>query len=313
MRKVIGIGETILDIIFKEDVPTAASPGGSTFNSLISLGRVGVPACFISETGDDHVGEIIINFLKKNRVDSRYVRIHPDTKSPVSLAFLDHRNDAQYIFFKDHPHDTLAAQFPEVCADDIVLFGSFYAINPVIREGFFSFLRRAHEAGAILYYDVNFRSSHIKDLPDTLGNILENFSICDIVRGSTEDFNHMFGISEPERIFEEKMSAYPFPFICTDGAREITLFAPQFRERYGVTPIETVSTIGAGDNFNAGIAFGLLKLGITKADIPHLAPAQWAELIECGQRFSREVCRSFENYVSEEHARELAKELAMNL
>ena len=35
-RKVIGIGETILDILFKNDQPTAAVPGGSVFNGIIS-------------------------------------------------------------------------------------------------------------------------------------------------------------------------------------------------------------------------------------------------------------------------------------
>ena len=39
MRKVIGIGETVLDIIFKDSQPIGAFPGGSTFNGLISLGR----------------------------------------------------------------------------------------------------------------------------------------------------------------------------------------------------------------------------------------------------------------------------------
>lgn len=39
MRKVIGIGETILDIIFRNNRPHTAVPGGSTFNGLISLGR----------------------------------------------------------------------------------------------------------------------------------------------------------------------------------------------------------------------------------------------------------------------------------
>ena len=34
MRKVIGIGETILDIIFKNDQPHTAVPGGSVFNGL---------------------------------------------------------------------------------------------------------------------------------------------------------------------------------------------------------------------------------------------------------------------------------------
>ena len=43
MRKVIGIGETILDIIFRGGQPTAAVPGGSVFNGIVSLGRIGVP------------------------------------------------------------------------------------------------------------------------------------------------------------------------------------------------------------------------------------------------------------------------------
>ena len=47
MRKVIGIGETILDILFKDSQPTAAVPGGSVFNGIISLGRLGVNVTFI--------------------------------------------------------------------------------------------------------------------------------------------------------------------------------------------------------------------------------------------------------------------------
>ena len=56
MRKVIGIGETVLDIIFKNDQPIGAVPGGSVFNGIISLGRSGVHTSIISETGNDRVG-----------------------------------------------------------------------------------------------------------------------------------------------------------------------------------------------------------------------------------------------------------------
>ena len=55
MRKIIGIGETILDVIFKDGQPTQAVPGGSTFNSMISLGRLGIPVRFITEIGNDTV------------------------------------------------------------------------------------------------------------------------------------------------------------------------------------------------------------------------------------------------------------------
>ena len=66
MRKVIGIGETVLDIIFRNEQPISAIPGGSTFNAIISLGRSGIETGFISETGNDRVGRNIIQFLRDN-------------------------------------------------------------------------------------------------------------------------------------------------------------------------------------------------------------------------------------------------------
>ena len=107
MRKVIGIGETILDIIFRNEQPSAAVPGGSVFNGIVSLSRTGVPICFISETGNDHVGNIILRFMRDNHISTDYVNVFPDGKSPVSLAFLDDNSDAEYIFYKDYPKQRL--------------------------------------------------------------------------------------------------------------------------------------------------------------------------------------------------------------
>ena len=81
MRKVIGIGETVLDIIFKNDQPIQAVPGGSTFNALISLARSGVPTSFISETGNDRIGQMIIQFLKDSGCNADCVNVYPDSKS----------------------------------------------------------------------------------------------------------------------------------------------------------------------------------------------------------------------------------------
>ena len=107
MRKVIGIGETVLDIIFQGEQPVSAMPGGSTFNAMISLGRAGIDCTFISETGNDRVGKRIISFLEENHVDASNVNVYPESKSPLSLAFLNEQNDAEYMFYKDHPKDRL--------------------------------------------------------------------------------------------------------------------------------------------------------------------------------------------------------------
>ena len=107
MRKVIGIGETILDIIFRGEQPSAAVPGGSVFNGIVSLGRMGVNVGFISETGNDRVGNIILQFMRENNIPTNHVNVFPDGKSPVSLAFLNEQSDAEYIFYKDYPKQRL--------------------------------------------------------------------------------------------------------------------------------------------------------------------------------------------------------------
>ena len=61
--------------------------------------------------------------------------------------------------------------------------------------------------------------------------------------------------------------------------------------------METGSTIGAGDSFNAGILFGLLKEGFTKEKVGRLAKEDWEKLVPQAAKFSANVCRSMDNYV----------------
>lgn len=316
MRKVIGIGETVLDIIFRNDQPVSAVPGGSTFNAIISLGRSGVETGFISETGNDRVGRLIIQFLKDNGCQADSVNVYPDAKSPLSLAFLNEQNDAEYIFYKDHPNDRLDFTCPEVHEDDIVLFGSYYALNPVIRPQVKDFLDYAHQHGAILYYDVNFRASHQHEAMKLRPNLLENFELADIVRGSSEDFEVLFKKSDPDAVYRSEISFYTKKFIYTQASEPIELRADNgFKKQYPVKEVDTVSTIGAGDNFNAGFLFGLILNGITRQQIESgLTEAQWDSIIESGQQFSAEVCRSLYNYVSPEFGakRKAALQQAIN-
>lgn len=311
-RKVIGIGETVLDIVFKNNQPVGAVPGGSVFNSIISLGRSGVKCSFISETGNDRVGRTILDCLEENGVDASSVYVYPDSKSPLSLAFLNEQNDAEYIFYKDHPNDRLEFTFPDIQPDDIVLFGSYYAVNPVIRPQVVGFLDYARQHGAILYYDVNFRASHKNEVMKLTPNILENLEYADIVRGSTEDFEVMFHKSDPDVIYRTQIAFYTKRFICTQGARPVELRAENgLKKSYEVKSNgDTVSTIGAGDNFNAGFAYGLIRYGITREQIElGLSEQQWDQLISCAQQFSAEVCRSINNSVSLEFGKRMAAEL----
>lgn len=314
MRKVIGIGETVLDIIFKNEQPIGAVPGGSMFNGLISLGRAGLNAAFISETGNDRVGRTIIKFLEDNHVDASNICVYPESKSPISLAFLNEQNDAEYIFYKDHPHDKLDFVFPEIQSDDIVMFGSFYAVNPVIRQQVYSFLTNAHQRGAILYYDVNYRSSHQNEVMKVRPNILENLELADIVRGSKEDFEVMFKKQDADTVYRSEISFYCKNFVYTQGAAPLEIRSTGgLAKQYPVLQTETVSTIGAGDNFNAGFVYGLIKYGITRAMIEAgLSEQQWDLVVEQALQFSANVCKSINNSIDLEFADQKRREFAQS-
>jgi fructokinase len=302
MKKVIGVGETILDILFKNNQPQAAFPGGSVFNGFVSLGRLGVPLVFISELGNDRVGEIIRAFMEENHISTDYVDCFPDGKSPVSLAFLDDDNNAEYVFYKDYPNQRLEVPLPPIEKDDVFIFGSYYALNPVLRERMLELLNHARERKAIIYYDVNFRSAHAHEVVKLRPTIIENFEYADVIRGSDEDFFNLFGTRDMEHIYREHIKFYCPRFIGTQGAGEVALFTETLSERFETPRINPVSSVGAGDNFNAGVIYGLLKNNVGLDSMPSLGRATWEKIIRCGVELATESCMTQSNYIHQAFA-----------
>ena len=294
---IYAIGETVMDILFKEDKPIDAVPGGSAFNSVISIGRVGVPCAFIGYTGKDHVGDLTVDFLKTNGVDVRFFEQKDKVKSCISLAFLDERGDAHYVFYKDTPvSNSLLDRKLGFQAGDILLLGSYYAVSAGTRSQIKGVLDAAATAGAIVYYDLNFRSSHKDELPELMPAILDNFRRATVVRGSADDFEVMWGERDARKIYKEHIARYCRIFICTSGAGRITVCTPDAAWDFDAQQVaDVVSTVGAGDNFNAGFLCALFRRQISLSGC--IEKADMAPLIESGVRFASAVCRSTENYV----------------
>lgn len=301
MRKVFGIGETIYDILFRGDKPVAAVPGGSVFNGLISLGRTGLDCTFITEVGSDYVGQYILGFMQENGINTDYVSCYQGKKTAISLAFLDENNDAHYSFYKDYPNNRLDFEMPFIQENDIVAFGAYFALNPVLKDKVRPFLNYAKEQGAILYYDLNFRENHIHEVELLRDTFKENYAIADIVRGSHEDFINLYGHDDCSRIYDE-ISRYCPRFICTRGKDGVLVIDHGKEYNFSSRPIVPVSTIGAGDNFNAGILYGLVRNNICRENLDNITPEEWSQLVGYGIEFGTEACMSTSNYVSTDFA-----------
>lgn len=307
MAKIIGIGETVFDILFKNGQPVKAVPGGSVYNSIISLGRTGCKTMFISEVGDDKIGEIILNHLRNSGVDASAVCSFTGGKSPLALAFLNERNDAEYIFYKDYPNNRLEVDFPKIEKGDIVLYGSYFVLNPVLRSKTKAFLEYARECGALLYYDVNFRKNHVSERIKLAEALIENLEYADIVRGSADDFNYLYDMTDARKIYNEKIRFYSPNFIFTSGDGDVKLFTKAGERAFPVKQVDVVSTVGAGDNFNAGVVFGLQRAGVEREELSTLSEEQWSGIVNCGLDFSAYACTLIENYVDKEWAANYAR------
>lgn len=294
--QIYAVGETILDIIFKGVEPKTAKPGGSSFNASITLGRLEAPIHFISEMGNDRVGDIIEAFMVENGVTLNYVSRYPNGQSAIALAFLNKKSDAEYQFYKDYPSQRLDVEFPEFQKDDLLMFGSFYALNPGIRPRVQELLEKARSAGATIIYDPNFRSSHLSERESLVPVIIENMEFSTLVRASDEDLVNIFETESPDDAWD-RIRSYTQALVYTANAGGVYLRTDSLSFHMEVESIVPVSTIGAGDTFNAGLLYGLWKNGYTREQIQTLNQREWEGLITTAIQFSREVCLSYDNYL----------------
>jgi fructokinase len=301
MRKIYAIGETLYDIIFKNEQPQAGKPGGAMLNSTVSLGRLKLPVSLISEYADDNIGQIIDRFLQRNGVRTDFVDHYTDGKTALAIALLDEKNDAHYTFYKNYPIRRLEMEFPVLLQDDIILCGSIYAITNEIRDKFVSFINSSAVNGAIVIYDPNFRDAHLSELQELKPLIVENMKMASIIRGSDEDFRNIFQARSPDDAWEI-VSNYCNCMVYTASSDAVFVRTKSFSGKFPIREINPVSTIGAGDNFNAGMIAAIYNNGITREELETMGEEKWSVIVSSGVGFATDVCLSYENYISEDFA-----------
>jgi fructokinase len=270
-------------------------------NAFVSLGRLGWAPCFVSEYGQDNVGRLIEDYLVENGVSTRYVNRFNEGQSALALAFLDDENNANYTFYKNFPAERLQDLPEDMAEDDIVLFGSIYASSREVRKSAVRFLEMGQERGAIIIYDPNFRRAHLAELGELKPRIVENIKYADIVRGSDEDFQLIFGADRPEKV-RDIIDDDTKLLLYTQNSANVRVLLNSLETSVPAEKIKPVSTIGAGDNFNAGMIHWLLKNGTTRSGLQLLQEGDLGEMARTGIQFATNVCLGFDNYISHDFA-----------
>ena len=292
------LGESLLDIIVNSINDTVIRPGGAMLNTSVSLARSGLDVSLITELGDDDTAKLITDFLVQNKVITKYIRSYQNNITSLALAFLDENKKPKYTFVKNYPDVRKLSSITNFNNNDILLFGSLYSVDKKIRQNIMAIISNAKKNNTTLIYDPNIRNAHHLVDNEIKNAIYENIKIADIIKGSDEDFTNIFSDNDTsfqlKQLREVNKNAL---IIITLGADGIIANYNNITIKLPANNVNVISTIGAGDAFNAGVIYALIQHNIFKSDFNNKLPLLLKDVLTSGLTFSGKVCASLDNYI----------------
>ena len=301
-RNIYCIGESLLDIVIDNNNDVKALAGGSMLNVAVSCARANLDVAFITEYGSDIAGNFIAQFLKDENINTNHSYKFCDGQTALALAKLDAEANATYQFYSNIPTEHLQIEIPEFNLNDIVVFGSIAALSDELSEKNYDIITSAKNAGAIIIYDPNIRPSKINKLAWK-----ERFDKCiqiaDVVKASVEDLLYVFEGMEIDNASMQLLSKGVSCVFVTNNSKNIEVYSGEFGSIFEVPKINPISTIGAGDAFNAGLVKGIIDSGVYRTDLGNLILKKECvnAVMSNAIAFSQEVCMSTYNYIEKKY------------
>ena len=308
MRKIITIGESVLDTIFSGSQPVRAFMGGRIANTAAILGTMGLPVAMVSECCDDSVGDIIINHLTRHHVDVNSIDRYTDGSTAFSAIFNEGGKD-RLVNYGVYPKTRFDVVWPRIDEDDILLFGSLYAITEPQRASLFELVSYAVERKAIIIYLPGFQHGIGFHIAHVMPAILENLEVSDLVIAHERDLQAVFPGETPQQAFNNHVEFYCDNYLHINPDLTVTRFYKGGRAvPHPAIGVPNQHMLGWQAGFNAGIIYGLLKNDVTHANIHQLPRPVWAD-IAIGAQAIASACANPDHCIDEALAARYTAEL----
>jgi fructokinase len=270
---ILGCGEALLDMIPYPGETYKPCCGGSPYNTIIAVSRLGTPAAFLANFGGDFFGDLLFKRLRDNHVDTRFIR---RTGENTMLAFvkLEKGKEPLYSFYTEgtasvsfRPRDIPENLPPEV---NCVYFGSVAMTMEPIGTSIEIFIKKQFErpGGPVISYDPNVRPFVIKNHAAFVEQFERLAACTNILKISEADLEYLYPGLSPEARFEKLRSLNPAGtrlIVCTlgrNGARAVLKTGSAvIRASAPAVDLPVKDTIGAGDTFHGAFLSYLDRKG----------------------------------------------------
>jgi glucosamine-6-phosphate deaminase len=231
------------------------SIGGNAANFAVITSKLGLQPLLISAIGNDFATPFLRKHISGEGVRSRLIA----SNRPNAFSFISVRKRGERaIQSVKNCLDEISARkiermlLPKISAGDIVFFGGFYHLRN-LRPGFRRLLKRIKRKRGIICFDTCF---------DTQGrwNINHFLPMIDFLFVNDIELKHIAKGSSPQAKANSLLKKGVGMVVLKRAAQGAAIFEK------GLNPIEgkairvkAIDTTGAGDAFNAGFIYGVLR------------------------------------------------------
>ena len=229
--------------------------GGAESNLAIALSRLGLSAGWASYLGDDEPGQLVLDRIRAEGVDTS--RVRRVKHRPTGLYLREYvGTDVRVYYYRQG--SAAAAMPPEAFDLDYLSSGGFLhltGITPALSEDCRAFiLWAARETGTRISFDVNYRSK-LWGTERAREFIEEILPEVDLLFAGDEEARALWG-RDDEILLRELAGKGPEEVVLKRGGEGgLALVAGEVLEHHAFTVAEA-DPVGAGDAFAAGYLAG---------------------------------------------------------
>lgn len=271
---------------FPEIKSFAAYVGGSPTNISVGLRRLGMKPALLTAVGADPVGDFILEFLRKEGVETRFIPRKPDRRTSAVVLGIEPPDKFPLVYYRENCAD-IALTIDDVLAAPVAdcrvfqFAGTNLSREPSRSATFFA-AELARRAGVEVVFDIDFRPDQWHD-PRAFGVMARAMlPLVDIVLGTEDEINAAM-LQDPAQItlthsqvsdtkvggnIEANIAALlalgPKALLQKRGAEGLRIHlarpdGPPERIDCPGFPVKVYNILGAGDAFAAGFLCGYLR------------------------------------------------------
>jgi len=253
MKKIIAIGEALIDFIPQPDGSYLPMLGGAPCNVCGAYTKLSGKASLLTQLGDDLFGHRIYHELKETGIDTSFIQMTKEAKTSLAFVGLSENGQRTFSFYRNPGADMLYGEeniSDECFTDNYALhFCSVSLVDCPMKKAHLKAIETALSKRQIISFDPNVRLMLWEDHQKLKQVIWDFIPYAHLLKVSDEEIEFLCGTNSPKEAAQMLMKGNVQLVLVTCGAEGVYAFTQQTETWVPSLKVNAIDTTGAGDGF----------------------------------------------------------------